>query len=87
MSYFEYILVGDLNKNLEEKSTLITDKITKGTHLPFNLIKYYDEDIGDDKKKRIFILASNVNITNYIYSEYFKDCNMEISVYFKQKIH
>jgi hypothetical protein len=86
MSYFEYILTGDLTKSLEERTTLITDNITKGI-LPFSLIKYYDEDIGDDKKKRIFILASNINMTNYIYSEYFKDCNMEISVYFKQRIH
>jgi hypothetical protein len=86
MSYFEYILTGDLTKSLEERTTLITDKITKGI-LPFSLIKYYDEDIGDDKKKRIFILASSVNMTDYIYSNYFKDCNMEISVYFKRRIH
>ena len=86
MSYFEYILTGELNKTVEERSKLITDKITNGT-LPFNLIKYYDEDTGNDKKLRIFILASSANITNYIYSNYFKDCNMEISVYFKQKIH
>jgi len=86
MSYFEYILTGDLTNSLEERTTIITDKITKGT-LPFSLIKYYDEEVSEDKKKRIFILASNINMTNYIYSEYFKYCNMEISVYFKQRIH
>lgn len=85
MSYFEYILTGDLNKNLEERTNLIIDKLTKGT-LPFSLIKYYDEEVNEDKKIRIFILASNINITNYIYFEYFKDCSMDISVYFKQKI-
>ena len=86
MSYFEYILTGDLTKSLEEKTTLITDKLTKGT-LPFSLIKYYDEEVSEDKKKRVFIFASNVNMANYIFSEYFRDHNMEISVYFKQKIH
>lgn len=86
MAAFEYVYSGDLTPVLEEKTTLITQGITGGT-VPFNLVKYYDEDVsGTDKKKRTFVLVSPVNITDYLYNNYFKDCNMVMNVYYKQRI-
>lgn len=86
MACFEYNCWGDITPLLEEKTALITQGITGGT-VPFNLVKYYDEDIpGTDKRRRTFVLVSVLNINEYLYNNYFKDCNMTMNIYLRHRI-
>jgi len=86
MGLYEFIYSGDVTPLLEEKTKLLIDGISAG-NVPFNLVKYYDEEItGTDKKKRTFVLTSVININNYLYMNYFKNSNMVMNVYYKELV-
>lgn len=82
---FEYIFTGELTPVLEERTKLIIENITKSI-APFSLVKYFDEPITEDKKTRTFILISTSNITTYLCSTFFNDCNMKLEVFYKQRV-
>jgi hypothetical protein len=83
--FFEYIFRSDLTPLLEERTKIITDTITKSI-APFSFIKYYDDPIGDDKKVRTIVLSSSSDITSHLCITYFKDCNTQVEVYYRQRI-
>jgi len=86
LPFFEYSYEGELTPLLEEKTKILLN--TYGSELvPFNLIKYYDEKIyNSDKKRRTIILTSYINLSDYFYNTYFKDCNLDVIIYYKQQI-
>jgi hypothetical protein len=86
MSHFEYILTGELDSNLEEKTDLFIKSIYHN-NAPYYLIKYYDTVINEDKKERTFILTSSINLKDYIMYNFFNNCNMNVVVYFKHRVY
>ena len=84
MSYFEYNISGDLTPEYEEKTKLILSKINDGTGF-YNIQKYWDEDVTPEKKQRVIVLTSPVNVSNHLY-ELIKDSGLYLSVYYKQRI-
>jgi len=84
MSYYEFIIMGDLTPKYEEKTQMILDEINEGTAI-YRLEKYYDEEITTDKKKRTVVITSPLNITNNLYG-IVKDCNLQMVGYYKQRI-
>jgi len=84
MSYFEYVIFGDLTPVFEEKTSFILSQINEGTVI-YRLDKYTDEVIAEDKKRRTMILTSPVNVWNVLYP-IFKDTNIITLGYYKQRI-
>jgi len=89
MYYYEYTLSGALTPLYEEKTAAVVENIKVG-NVPFVLVKYWDEPLDfpeeNDKKRRTFVLNSPNNITDYLNNYCFKDCNLNISVFYKQRI-
>jgi len=84
MSYFEFIINGDLTPIYEEKTELLLSQMNEGYSI-YKLEKYYDEKINEEKKARTIILTSSINIINLIYP-IFKDCKVQYIGYYKQRI-
>jgi hypothetical protein len=84
MSYFEYVMIGDLTPVFEEKTSFILSQINEGVAL-YRIDKYTDEVVAEDKKKRTLILTSAVNVWNVLYP-IFKDTNIITLGFFKQRI-
>jgi len=84
MSYFEYVITGDLTPLFEEKTEFILSQINEGNAL-YRLDKYTDEVITEEKKRRTLILTCAINISNILYP-IFKDNNFVILGFFKQRI-
>ena len=66
MNYLEYSVEFTITEETEKKTREIMDLIKEG-RCAFNFIKFIDEDIGDDKKKRTFILTSYSNISQLLF--------------------
>jgi hypothetical protein len=84
MSYFEYVMIGDLTPVFEEKTAFVLSQINEGVAL-YRIDKYTDEVVAEDKKKRTLILTSPVNVWNVLYP-IFKDTNIITLGFFKQRI-
>jgi hypothetical protein len=84
MSYFEYVIIGDVTPLYDEKTAFILSQINEGIAL-YRLDKYTDEVIAEEKKRRTMILTSPVNVWNVLYP-IFKDTNLITLGYFKQRI-
>ena len=84
MSYFEYVMIGDLTPIFEEKTAFVLSQINEGVAL-YRIDKYTDEVVAEDKKKRTLILTSPVNVWNVLYP-IFKDTNIITLGFFKQRI-
>ncbi len=84
MSYFEYVLIGDLTPLFEEKTAFVLSQINEETAL-YRIDKYTDEVVAEDKKRRTMILTSPVNVWNVLYP-IFKDTNIITLGFFKQRI-
>lgn len=82
MSYYEYIITGELTPLVEEQTLSLIKSIDEG--IPFSIIKYTDETIGE-KKQRVLVLASHINMWGYFYN-HFKNSVMDFKVYNKQRI-
>jgi hypothetical protein len=87
--YYEYTLSGALTPLYEEKTSSVVENVKIG-NVPFVFVKYWDEPldfpIENDKKRRTIILTSSTNITDYLNSVCFKDCNLNVSCFYKQRI-
>jgi hypothetical protein len=84
MSYFEYIISGDMTPEFDDKIKIVLNNINTGKCL-YAFQKYTDEDVGVDKKRRTVVLVSPVNVWNHIY-EIFRGCGLEFQVYYKQRV-
>ena len=84
MSYYEYIISGDLTVDFENKVNNMLDLINTGRVL-FAVQKYTDDEIEMDKKRRTLVLVSPLNVVNQVYDLY-KNIGVEIQVYYKQRI-
>jgi|LauGreDrversion4_2_1035121.scaffolds.fasta_scaffold2791791_2 hypothetical protein len=84
MSYYEYIIKGELSVDFEEKVKNVLDLINTGRVL-FAIQKYTDEEVETDKKRRVMVLVSPINVINQVY-DLFKNIGVEIEVYYKQRI-
>jgi len=88
VSYFEYTLTGSLTPLYEEKTNAILEGVKTG-FVPFSFVKYWDESedltTESDKKKRTIILTSPLNIVDYLNNACFKDCNLNITCFYKQR--
>jgi len=87
MSYFEYLIVGDLTPTLEERTNLLVNTMSNGG-APFYISKYYDEPIPttDDKKRRTIVLTSPINIKTYLFNTFFNNCPVDLVGYYKQRL-
>lgn len=66
MNFFEYNIEVPINEETERRTEDIINMVKEGICC-FNLIKISDEDEGENKKKRIFILTSYSNISQILY--------------------
>ena len=87
MSYFEFIITGELTPVLEERTNKIVTDIGFGNS-PFMLHKYYDDEIPntEGKKKRTIIITSPVNVRLILFTYYFNECAVQLTGYYKQLI-
>jgi len=85
MSYYEFILSGNLTPELEEKSKLLLEEVNK-YYVPYNIHKFIDEEIAEDKKKRTIVIYSQMNIKDFLLKK-FMNCGLEMLIYFKQQIN
>jgi len=84
-SFYEYYYTGELNEKMEE----ITKNIINNINLSmctYNLVKYYDTELGENKKNRTFYFTSPLNINTFIYNSFFTNCDIKMEVYYKQRI-
>jgi hypothetical protein len=90
IQFYEYTLEGELTLLYEEKINFITEQMNvKST--PLTLVKYWDEmmdtSLDNDKKKRTTILVSDMFIgADYLKNTFFKDCELNITCFFKQRV-
>jgi hypothetical protein len=84
MSYYEFIISGDLSPEFDDKIKIVMNNINTGRAL-YSIQKYTDEDVAVDKKRRTVVLVSPANVWNHIY-DIFKGCGLEFQVYFKQRV-
>jgi len=84
MSYFEYIISGDLTPEFEEKTKMLYDKVNSGTAF-YNILKYVDEELTPEKKIRTLTIASHLNITRSLY-ELIQGAGLNFQGYFKQRL-
>jgi len=84
MSYFEYIINGDLTPEFEEKTKQLQERLNNGTAF-YNIQKYTDEEIAPEKKMRTLVLTAPHNIWIPLF-ELLKGCGLNFTAYYKQRI-
>lgn len=84
MSYFEFIVSGDLTPAFEEKTNELLSNINQGLAL-YAIQRYMDEEIAPEKKRRTLVIVSPMNIWEHIYGM-LKGLGLEIQGYNKQRI-
>ena len=84
MSHFEFILVGELTSEYEEKTKEILSRLDNGTAF-YLFQKYSDETLEGEKKQRTITLTSQWNCWRHLF-ELVKGCNLQIYGYHKQRI-
>ncbi len=87
MSYFEYVINGELTPEYEEKTTKLLQLVNNGVAF-YNFQKYWDEvsTTNAEKKERTVVLASPYNISKNLF-ELLSGCGLNYQVYYKQRIH
>lgn len=66
MNFFEYIVEMPINEETERRTNDIINMVKDGICC-FNLNRISDEELSEDKKKRVFILTSYSNISQFLY--------------------
>jgi hypothetical protein len=84
MSYYEYIIRGELTSEFEGKVNEMLNLINTGRVL-FAIQRYTDDEIDMDKKRRTLVLVSPINVVSQVY-DLFRNIGVEIEVYYKQRI-
>jgi len=84
MSYYEFIFSGVLTPEYERKVNDLLKSINED-YLPIVIHKYTDEVICEEKKNRMLVLYSHLNMWDYLY-RIFVDCGLEMKVYYKSRI-
>lgn len=90
IQYYEYTLEGELTPLYEEKTNLITEQMNARS-IPLTLVKYWDEKMDTsldiDKKKRTIVLVCDIFFNaDYLKNNFFKDCDLNITCFYKQRI-
>jgi len=88
--YYEYTIEGELTPAFEERTSAIMQQTNNGI-LPFTLVKLWDEkmdaSVESERKKRVVIIVSDMCIIgDYIKNTYFRDCYVNITCFYKQRI-
>ena len=88
MSFFEFILKGNLTDELKER----TEKLLKDmneTYVPYVIHNYIDDISEDEKeketKKRTLYIHSHTNIKDYLFQRC-SNCELEMQIYYKQPV-
>jgi len=88
--YYEYTVEGELTPVFEEKTNTILQQTNRGAQ-PFTLVKLWDEkmdvSVESERKKRTVVITSEMCIIgDYIKNTYFRDCYVNITCFYKQRI-
>jgi hypothetical protein len=83
MNHFEYIVEVPVSDDVERVTNDIYNLLKEG-RCPFNLCKVVDEVEGD-KKKRVYVITSPVNIHHIIHPMFYK-FDMKVQCYFKTPV-
>lgn len=84
MSYFEYVISGELTPEFEEITQTLVSRLNNGTAF-YNIQKYWDEEITSEKKNRIIILTSQYNVMVHLFNLVKQD-GINFAAYYKQRI-
>lgn len=84
MNYLEYTIEFTITDETDKKTKEIMDLVKDGK-CAFNFIKYIDEDIEDEKRKRTFILTSYSNISQILF-KLFHGIEAKYNCYIKSPI-